>query len=84
MAVLWSSDDGASWSLVANGSPPDPEPATLALHDVNGRELDRRSAMGAGHHVVTLGTSRALVPGVYLVQLIRRDRRLVARAVIVQ
>ncbi len=164
VAVLWSSDDGASWSLVANGLPnsssyswslpnsgtsaarvavvlvesadpsgyevtgvlgvsgrfaittplavvgpgvelalhgpvanpstrltvsfslPNAEPASLVVYDVSGRELVRNpvGTMGAGRHVVTLGTSPTLAPGVYLVRLIRGDQRLVARAVVIR
>jgi hypothetical protein len=65
---------------------PDAEPASLVAYDVSGREVMRSAvgSMGAGRHVVTLGTSRTLATGVYLVQLIRGDRRLGARAVVVR
>jgi hypothetical protein len=65
---------------------PDAQPASLVAYDVSGRELTRRAVgmLGAGRHVVTLGTSRTLAPGVYLVHLIRGDRRLVARTVVVR
>jgi len=60
--------------------------ATLAVYDVSGREVSRREvgSLGAGRHVVTLGASGRLAPGIYLVRLIQADRRLVARAVVVQ
>jgi VCBS repeat protein/Ser-Thr-rich glycosyl-phosphatidyl-inositol-anchored membrane family protein/FG-GAP repeat protein len=61
-------------------------PATLVVYDVNGREVSRREVggLGAGGHVLTLGAARTLAPGIYLVQLIQGDRRLVARGVVVR
>jgi hypothetical protein len=75
-----------STSLRMSFSLPDAEPASLVAYDVSGREVVRSAVgiMGAGRHVVRLGTSQTLAPGVYLVQLIRGDRRLVARAVVVR
>src|SRR5262249_5595973 len=75
-----------STNLPVSFSLPDAEPASLAAYDVSGREVARSAVgiMGAGRHVVTLGTSRTLAPGVYLVHLIRGDRRLVARTVVVR
>ena len=90
---------GTSVRLALHGAVPNPgrglsvsfslrdaEPATLAVYDVSERELSRREvgALGAGRHVVTLGARRTLAPGIYLVHLIQGDRRLVARAVVLQ
>ena len=72
--------------LTLSFSLPDAEPASLVAYDVSGRVVIRSAVgiMGAGRHVVTLGTSPTLAPGVYLVRLIRGDRRFVARAVVVR
>jgi hypothetical protein len=60
--------------------------ATLVVYDVSGREVGRREVggLGAGRHVVSLGAPGRLAPGIYLVHLIQGERRLVARAVVVQ
>ncbi len=65
---------------------PSGEPASLVVYDVGGREVSRRAvgALGAGRHMVTLAPSGTLAPGVYLVHLVRGDRRLVARAAVVR
>ena len=65
---------------------PDGKPARLVVYDVSGREVDRMAvgALGAGRHMVTLGASGAVAPGIYLVHLIRGDRRLVARMAVVR
>ena len=61
-------------------------PAKLAVYDVSGRVMSRREvgSLGAGRHVVTAGGAGTLLPGIYLVHLIQRERRLVARAVVVR
>jgi hypothetical protein len=91
--------DGANIGLALRGAVPNPgkdltigftlpdaKPAKLVVYDVNGREVTRREvgSLGAGRHVVSLGTARTLTPGVYLVHLIQGDRRLVARAAIIR
>ena len=60
--------------------------ATLVAYDVSGREVSRREAgsLGAGRHVVTLGAPGRLAPGIYLVNLIQGERRLVTRAVVIR
>jgi hypothetical protein len=65
---------------------PDASPATLVVYDVRGREVSRREVggFGAGRHVLTLGATRTLASGIYLVQLIQGDRRLVTRGVVVR
>ena len=65
---------------------PDAKPATLVVYDVAGREVSRQDVggLGMGQHVVSMGTGRALAPGLYLVHLIQGDRRLVARAAVIQ
>ena len=65
---------------------PDAEPATLIVYDVSGREVSRNSvgALGAGRHVVTASATRTLPTGMYLVYLIRADRQLMTRAVLVR
>ena len=65
---------------------PDSRPATLEVHDVSGREVDRMEVggLGAGRHTVTLGSSGKLAPGVYLVHLIQAEHRRVARAIVLR
>ena len=65
---------------------PDAKPATLVVYDVSGREVDRLAvgALGAGRRTVTLGASGTVAPGIYIVHLIRGDRRLVARMAVVR
>jgi hypothetical protein len=65
---------------------PDAKPAKLVVYDVSGRVVGRREvgSLGAGRHMVTLAAPGTVAPGVYLAHLIRGDRRLVARLVIVQ
>ena len=65
---------------------PDGAPAQLELVDVSGQRWGRREvgSMGAGRHVVPLGGSRRLPPGLYLVRLTRGAHALVVRAVVLE
>ncbi len=51
------------------------ERATLALLDIGGRVIESQdvTSLGAGRHVLTLGATRALRPGVYLARLTKSD-----------
>ena len=59
------------------------EPAMLALLDISGRVIEARDvgALGAGRHVLALGTSQVLRPGVYLARLTRNDGTSLTRRV---
>jgi hypothetical protein len=72
--------------LVVSFSLANAEPARLAVYDVSGRQVMARPVgwLGAGRHLVTLREAGKLAPGVYLVNLIHGDQRLVARAVVLR
>ncbi len=65
---------------------PDGQPARLELMDLAGRRIIARDlgALGAGSHVVNLGPSRELAPGVYLLRLTQGARSLVTRAAVMR
>lgn len=83
--VLYGAQPNPGRGLKVSFSLHGAEPASLAVYDVTGREVTRREVggLGAGPHVVTLEAPGALSAGVYLVYLIQGDRRVVARAVVV-
>jgi hypothetical protein len=62
------------------------EPATLELFDVAGRRVARRAvgSLGAGEHVVELGDTPALKPGLYFMRLEQGARVLHARAALMR
>ena len=64
----------------------DSKPATLALFDVSGRQLESRSVheMGAGWHSVTFGGRGHLSAGLYLIRLTQEGRSLTTRAAVVR
>jgi hypothetical protein len=64
---------------------PDRAPATLALLDVTGRVVraDDVGRLGAGRHVVSLGTTSELPSGLYFLRLHRGGGSLSAKTVIV-
>ncbi len=63
----------------------DDSPATLELLDVAGRCVLARDVgpLGAGHHLLPLGTG-ALRPGLWFLRLTQRGRSVAARAVVVR
>lgn len=66
---------------------PDAAPARLEVFDVSGRRVASRDVgtLGAGMHLVRFARPDALLrPGVYAVRLVRADRTLSARAVVVR
>jgi len=58
--------------------------ASLALFDVSGRQLASRrvEGMGVGWHTVTLGGSRSLAAGLYIIRLTQGGRSLTTRAAV--
>jgi hypothetical protein len=65
---------------------PDAQPASLQVHDVRGRRVFSRevSELGPGTHSVRLEGSGRLPPGIYWIRLVRPERVLVAKGVIVR
>ena len=61
-------------------------PATLALFDVSGRQLESRhvEGMGPGWHTVTLGERSRLPAGLYIIRLTQEGQNLTARAAVVR
>jgi hypothetical protein len=84
--ALLGSVPNPSRDLSVSFTLPDAKPAKLVAYDVSGRKVSRREvgSLGAGRHIVTLGAPERLATGIYFVQLIQGDRRLVARAVVAQ
>jgi len=72
----------AARELVVSFALPDGTPAVLELLDVQGRRLARHEvgSLGAGRHLVNLGGTGGLDPGIYLVRLTQGTRLLTARA----
>ncbi len=64
---------------------PDAAPAHLEIHDVRGRMIDSREvgSLGPGEHSLAIAGGRALPAGVYWLRLVRADRVLTARGVVV-
>ena len=64
----------------------DDSPATLEVFDVGGRRVESREvgALGAGTHVASFASARALPAGVYAVRLSQGARQAFARAVVVR
>ena len=62
---------------------PDGSPARLEVMDVSGRRVFAREvgSLGAGEHVVRLGGTGSLAPGLYLLRLTQGGRTLTAKAV---
>jgi len=81
--ALHGSAPNPGTSMSVSFSLPDAEPATLEIYDVGGREIRRMAVVGAGRQVVSLGARGAFAPGIYLVRLVRGERMLVTRTVIV-
>ena len=69
-----------AFSLPATG------PATIEIFDVAGRSVLRRDVgwMGAGDHVVLLGSGFHPAPGVYMVRLEQGAHTAFARSVVVR
>src|SRR5207247_571467 len=84
--ALHSGIPNPSRDLSVSFTLPDARAARLVVYDVSGREVSRREvgSLGAGRHVVTLGAPGRLAPGIYLVNLIQGERRLVTRAVVIR
>jgi len=84
--ALQGSVPNPSRNLRVSFTLPGAGPATLLVYDVSGRQVGRREvgSLGAGRHVVTLGAPGRLAPGIYLVNLIQGERRLVTRAVVIR
>lgn len=63
-----------------------PTTASLELLDVTGRSIMSRQVgqLGLGRHLVDLGETNGMTPGVYWVQLSVGDRKLVARALVMR
>jgi hypothetical protein len=61
-------------------------PAAIEVFDLAGRRVLRRDVggLGAGPHVITLGTGAVLTPGMYLVRLHQVGRTVSARGVVVR
>jgi len=64
---------------------PSDKPATLELLDVAGRRVRERAVgmLGAGRHVVDLGTGQRIEPGLYFIRLTQGANQRVARATVV-
>lgn len=86
LALAGARPNPADASMRAAFSLPDAAPATLELHDLAGRLLDRREVgtLGVGEHVVALGEGLGLRPGIYWIRLVRGARSLNARAALVR
>lgn len=65
---------------------PDASPARLEVMDVSGRRVFAREvgSLGAGEHVVRLGGTGSLAPGLYLLHLTQGGRTLTAKAVTIR
>ena len=65
---------------------PTNERASLTLLDIGGRVIEAREVgtLGAGRHVVALGATKTLRPGVYLIRLVQRDHTITRRVTIVR
>ena len=65
---------------------PSGDPATLELVDVAGRRLLSRdlSGLGPGSHLIQLGASGTLRPGVYWLRLTQRGRSLTTRGLVLR
>jgi hypothetical protein len=72
--------------LTAAFTLPDASPARLELFDLAGRMLASREvgSLGAGHHVLSLGSGERLPPGTYTLRLSHGDRSIHARGVILR
>jgi hypothetical protein len=93
-------ENGASAQFALRGVTPNPaqhelrvsfslrdsRPATLALFDVSGRQLESRhvEGMGPGWHTVTLGERSRLSAGLYIIRLTQEGQNLTARAAVVR
>jgi hypothetical protein len=64
----------------------DSKPATLALFDISGRQLEahRVEGMGPGWHTLTLGERSRLSAGLYLIRLTQERQNLTTRAAVVR
>lgn len=69
-------------SVVLRFSLPDAAPARLELVNAAGRRVWSREVSGAGSHAVRVGQTNPLAPGIYLARLVRGDRALVRRVVV--
>ena len=65
---------------------PDELPATLRVHDVRGGLVYSKDvgAMGRGAHTLRLGEERNLVAGVYWIQLVRADKTLSTKGLVIR
>ncbi len=65
---------------------PDGSPASLTMLDVAGREVARHEvgSLGAGRHVVPMGSGAPLAPGLYWIRLTQGGRALLARAIVIR
>ena len=61
-------------SLALSMTLPTAEPARVELFDMRGRRLDSMNVLGQGRHLVTLGTSRSVASGIYVVRLSQGGR----------
>jgi hypothetical protein len=64
----------------------DAKPATLALFDISGRQLEahRVGGMGPGWHTVALGGRGSLPAGLYIIRLTQEGQNLTTRAAVVR
>jgi hypothetical protein len=86
LALYGLQPNPAREELVVAFSLPDAKPAQLELFDVAGRRVLSRpvGALGPGLHVLRLGGDRRIAPGIYMIRLTAGERRLRAKAVVVQ
>ncbi len=70
--------------LVVNLALPDSRPAEIALYDLSGRILNKRTIQGFGPHDVDMGAGLYLESGVYFVHLSHGDREVTRRVSIVR
>ena len=76
----------AAGELVAVFALPDDAPAVLRVLDVTGRRVLTRDvgSLGAGRHTLRLGHARELRAGIYWLHLDRKDRALLAKAIVLR
>ena len=65
---------------------PDAQPAVLQIHDLRGRLVYSREvgSLGPGSHLARLGSERKLSSGVYWISLVRADRVLTAKGIVIR
>ena len=72
--------------MLVHFSLPDAASAQLEILDITGRRIALRQVgtLGPGDHILPLGLTRRIEPGIYIIRLTRKDGRLTRRAVVLR